>query len=76
MGYWLNPKAVHTETFKSFMCDTRKDIIDLPRKGIKGKIQEDDNTVHLPCLCGSECFCLEDTSSWLLGKDKNQWIEI
>ena len=78
MGYWVQKKGTVLEMkgYRSFMCDYRSDIDNLPRRGIKGKRQADDTLSDDPCTHGSDCFCLEDGSAWILGKDTNTWIEI
>lgn len=58
------------------MCDYLSDINKLPRVGIEGEKQDGDTVSSAPCAFGSECFCLENTSIWILGKDKNEWKEV
>lgn len=78
MAYWVQKKnsTLENHGYRSFMCDYRSDIDNLPRKGIKGARQYDDTLSDEPCIYGSDCFCLEDGSAWILGKDQNKWIEI
>lgn len=78
MAYWIQKKGSTLEMsgYKSFMCDYRSDINKLPKKGIKGERQDDDTISDNPCVYGSDCFCLEDGSVWILGKDTNTWKEI
>ena len=75
MAYWI--QEIHGNTNrKSFMCDNKSDIEKLPKYGIEGAEQEGDTVSPEPCLYGSDCFCLEDKSAWILGKEENEWIEI
>lgn len=77
MAYWIQETSnKNRSNCKSFMCDYRTDIDKLPRIGIEGIKQEDDSTASYPCSHGSDCLCLEDSSTWILGKDTNTWIEI
>lgn len=75
MAYWVMPSNNSTNC-KSFICDYRTDIEKLPRTGIHGEHQENDTVSSLPCSYGSDCFCLEDASVFILGKDTNMWKEV
>lgn len=55
------------------MCDYLSDIKKLPRVGIEGEKQENDTVSSSPCAHGSECICLENSTTWILSKDTNTW---
>lgn len=55
------------------MCDYLSDIKKLPRVGIEGEKQEGDTVSSLPCAFGSECICLENSTTWFLSKETNMW---
>ena len=76
MAYWIDPKSDMKSNCKTFMCDYRADIQDLPRMGVHGKEQDGDSISDNPCLYGSSCLCYEDSSLWMLGKDTNTWKEL
>lgn len=78
MAYWIRETGTYHNysNYRSFGCDYRSDIEKLPRIGIEGEKQEGDSVCSLPCSCGSDCLCLEDSSVWVLGKDTNKWKEL
>lgn len=78
MAYWIQKTSSGQETskYRSFMCDRRADIQKLPRMEIEGKQQDNDTVSDNPCIYGSDCFCLEDSSVWVLSKDDNEWHEV
>lgn len=77
MAYWIQETGTNhnKKNYRSFMCDYRSDIEKLPKVGINGKEQEGDTISSTPCSYGSDCFCLEDSSFWILKKDTNEWGE-
>lgn len=76
MAYWIDPNTTKS-TKKSYMCDYRTDIDNLPKSnGIHGLQQDGDSISDNPTSFGSDCLCLEDSSVWILSKDTNTWIEL
>jgi len=60
MGYAITQEDNDVTSYlKGFVCDNRSDIRTLPTK--------------IPA--GSSCICLEDSSVWMLGVDK-EWKEL
>ena len=57
------------------MCDYLSDIKNLPDALKDGVPQPNDTVCKNRCSPGSQCFCLEDSSIWILGKDSDQWIK-
>ena len=57
-----------------FICDNLSDINNLPTVN-EGQPQSNDTVCKNKCSPGSECFCIEDSSTWILGKDTNKWIK-
>ncbi|MBQ4523349.1 MAG: hypothetical protein IJA10_10430 [Lachnospiraceae bacterium] len=76
MAYWIDPNANNKSNCRSYVCDYRTDIDKLPRFQIEGEKQDNDSVVSQPCLWGSDCMVLEDSSVWILGKNTNEWKEI
>ena len=80
MAYWVqevSSKGNNYANYKSFMCDKKEDILKLPRVGVYGEIQNNNSPFDAePCACGSDCFCIEGPSVWVLSKETNEWIEI
>lgn len=75
MAYWIQETGTHHNysNYRKFMCDYLSDIEKLPRVGIEGKKQEGDTVSSSPCAFGSECICLENSTTWFLSKDTNTW---
>lgn len=77
MSYWLKKdNKVYTFIAKQFQCDFLSDIAKLPTTKKIGAKQENDSISDDPCLPGSECFCFEDGSIWILGLETDTWIKI
>ena len=78
MAYWVQGTGTiyNSSNYRSFLCDYRSDIENLPRVGIAGLPQEGDTVSSAPCSYGSDCMVLEDSSVWILGKDTNAWQEV
>ena len=75
MAYWVQEKYKNSNR-KSFVCDKKNDIDKLPKFGKSGEAQEGDTISSKPCKYGSDCFCIEDKSAWMLTKDDNTWKKI
>lgn len=74
MSYWIydigdknNPNC------KSFRCDYLSDIKKLPTRLKKGAVQNGDTVSSFEAAPGSDCLCLEDSSIWVLGNEKDEW---
>ena len=79
--YWIvesNAPLKDNAKFRSFQCDTRADLNDLPTHKKIGKIQEIDGIPDYvsfqKCALGSECLCKEDSSVFILSP--TGWAEI
>lgn len=57
------------------MCDFVSDLKNLPTATREGLPQPNDTVCKNKCAPGSQCFCQEDGSSWILGKDTDKWIQ-
>lgn len=75
MAYWIQETGTHHNysNYRKFMCDYLSDIKKLPRVGIEGEKQEGDTVSSLPCAFGSECICLENSTTYFLSKETNMW---
>lgn len=78
MSYWIHKCGnKNNSLWRFFMCDYRADLEKLPTAIKEGQNQPNNDTVcKNKCCPGSQCFCIEDSSTWLLGKDSDEWIEI
>ncbi len=77
MGYkWIKENKIYSYTPKKFQCDFLSDIGKLPTSKRIGEKQEEDTISDNPCAPGSECFCFEDGSIWLLGIETDTWIKV
>lgn len=76
MSYWIhNTGNKNSSLWRFFMCDYLRDISDLPDTINEGLSQPNDTVCKNKCSPGSQCFCLEDGSTWILGKDTNKWTK-
>ena len=77
IAYWIQETGTyHNYTnYRKFMCDYLSDIRKLPRVGIEGEKQKNDTVSSSPCAHGSECICLENSTTWILSKDTNTWTQ-
>ncbi|KAI4445175.1 hypothetical protein C823_007682 [Eubacterium plexicaudatum ASF492] len=77
MAYkWLKGNKTYSYTPKEFQCDFLSDIGKLPTSHKYGEKQKNDTISDDPCMPGSECFCLEDGSIWLLGIETDTWVKV
>lgn len=76
MAYWIHEAGNRNSSlWRFFMCDYLSDIKNLPDALKDGLPQPNDTVCKNRCSPGSQCFCLEDSSIWILGKDSDQWIK-
>lgn len=75
MAYWVTGN-VKNSNLKQFQCDFLNDIPKLPTVKKIGAKQKNDTVSDNPCIPGSECFCYEDSSIWLLGMETDAWIKV
>ena len=62
-------------SIREFVADKLEDISKLPHVKIQG-VQQGDDTVSNDCvMAGSSCFCIENSSVYMLGND-DVWHEI
>jgi len=75
ISYWIQETGTYHNysNYRKYMCDYLSDIQKLPRAGISGEKQENDTVSSAPCAHGSECICLENSTTWILSKDTNAW---
>ena len=66
----------HSYMCKQFQCDFLSDIGKLPTSKRIGGKQVHDTVSDDPCGPGSECFCFEDGSIWILGIETDTWIKV
>lgn len=77
MAYkWIKGNKTYSYTPKEFQCDFLSDIGRLPTSHRFGEKQPNDTISDDPCIPGSECFCFEDGSIWLLGIETDTWIKV
>ncbi len=77
MSYWIHKcDNKNNSLWHFFMCDYRADLKNLPTAINEGKNQPNDTVCKNKCAPGSQCFCIEDGSRWILGKDTDEWVEI
>ncbi len=76
MSYWIHQCGnKNNSLWRFFMCDHRTDLKNLPTASKEGEIQPNDTVCKNKCCPGSQCFCIEDSSTWVLGKDNDKWTE-
>ena len=78
MAYRLIKNSNHYSSCmgKQYQCDFLNDIGKLPTSKRIGEKQENDTVSDDPCGPGSECFCFEDGSIWILGIETDTWIRV
>lgn len=76
MSYWIYTAGNRNNSlWRFFMCDSISDLKNLPTATKEGQPQPNDTVCKNKCCPGSQCFCLENGSSWILGKDSDKWIQ-
>lgn len=76
MAYWIHEAGnKNSSLWRFFMCDHLTDLKNLPTFTKEGQPQPDDTVCKNKCCPGSQCFCIEDSSVWVLGKDTDKWIK-
>ena len=74
MAYWIQKAGnANNSAYRLFYCDFIKDLKLLPTQTTEGAPQKDDTVSSQKCGYGSECYCLEDCSVHILGKETNTW---
>lgn len=77
MAYWIHEAGNRNSSlWRFFMCDYLDDVKKLPDAIKEGSPQPNDTVCKNRCSPGSKCFCQEDGSVWLLGKETNKWKKI
>lgn len=78
MGYVVikDKNAYVLSRWKKFYCDYLSDIKKLPTSKRTGAKQVNDTVSDDACAPGSECYCFEDNSIWLLGVETDTWVKI
>ncbi len=77
MAYRLINNNYHSSCMgKQYQCDFLNDIGKLPTSKRIGAKQENDTVSDDPCGPGSECFCFEDGSIWILGIETDTWVKV
>lgn len=76
MSYWIHEAGNRNSSlWRFFMCDSLSDLQNLPTATKEGQPQPNDTVCKNQCCPGSQCFCLENGSMWLLGKDTDKWVQ-
>lgn len=76
MSYWIQDAGnKNSSLWRFFMCDYLSDIEKLPTAINEGQPQTNDTVCKNKCSPGSQCFCLQDSSLWVLGKDSDTWVQ-
>lgn len=57
------------------ICDVRSDISNLPTSQQAGVQQGEDNVSYLPCAKGEKCFCIGESSLFILNSN-DVWTEV
>ena len=75
--YWINNSNETHGSSKQvpFMCDTLADISNLPTSQASGVQQGEDTASCLPCAKGSSCFCIGESSLFMLNSS-DVWTEV
>lgn len=75
--YWISNDAESHGSSKqvSFMCDSLTDISNLPTSQASGVQQGEDTASYLPCAKGSSCFCIGESSLFILNSN-DVWTEV
>ena len=60
---------------REFVADKLEDISKLPHLKTRGEQQGSDTVSNDCVMAGSSCFCIENSSVWMLGND-DVWHEI
>ena len=62
-------------SIREFVADKLEDIGKLPHLTVRGEQQGSDTVSNDCALAGSSCFCIENSSAYMLGND-DVWHEI
>lgn len=79
MAYWIQDYGSASSSrkdFRMYHCDYRTDIDKLPLNDRDGVQQGNDTISCTPAHYGDQCFCLEDSSTWELRQEPNDWKEV
>lgn len=77
--YWiqeLGNTSTNLSNYRYYICDFISDIEKLPTRLKNGEQQDNDTVSNKPCSYGSQCFCLEDGSAWILGRETDTWKQL
>ena len=62
-------------SIREFVADKLEDISKLPHLKTRG-VQQGDDTASNDCvMAGSSCFCIVNSSVWMLS-NADEWVEI
>lgn len=75
--YWIDNSSRLNGSSKQvpFYCDSSADVLNLPTSQHAGVQQGDDTVSCLPCAKGSTCFCIRESSLYVLNSN-DEWIEV
>lgn len=75
--YWISndSKIYGSSKQVPFYCDSSADIANLPTSQNAGVQQGEDNVSCLPCAKGSSCFCIGDSTLYILNSS-DVWVEV
>ena len=75
--YWISESSKNYGSSQQvpFYCDSSADIANLPTSQNAGVQQGEDTVSCLPCAKGSSCFCIGDSSLYVLNSS-DAWVEV
>lgn len=75
--YWIQEYDCNKQSRRMYHCDYRTDVAKLPTNTDKGDrdATDTDEAAEIGSY-GDRCLCLEDSSSWELRKEPNDWKEL
>jgi len=76
MAYWITHIDKNNFGLRRFQCDYESDISKLPTKLKPGVKQKNDTVSNRTCAAGSQCFCHESSSIYVLGQEIDKWTKI
>ena len=78
MAYWIQETGGNhnLSNYRMFYFDTASEINDLPTATKEGKSQDGDSVSAQKCAYGSEAFCIETSSAYILSKTTDTWTEV
>lgn len=64
-------------TTKDFLLTSQDEVLKLPKDGIKGTLDTDDETLNKPCAYGSTAMvCTESLTEVYILTPNNEWVKM